>query len=74
MKRTVLLALLPLLAPAAGTATVRVTNSGMVPIMVAGRTIRSSATASIPVPAGEAGILAASARFQALRRPGIRLQ
>jgi hypothetical protein len=58
MKRTIvlaLLALLPFLASAAGTATVRVTNAGSVPITIAGQTIRPSATASIPVPAGEAG-------------------
>ena len=61
MKQTLLfalLALLPFLAPAAGTATVRVTNSGTVPITVAGQTIRPSATASIAVPAGEAGAFA----------------
>ena len=49
MKRTILLAflaILPLLASAAGTATVRVTNAGSVPIVIEGRTIRPSATAS----------------------------
>ena len=64
MKRTMLfalLALLPFLAPAAGTATVRVTNSGPVSITVAGQTIHPSATAMIAVPAGEAGSFAASA-------------
>ena len=56
-----LLALLPLLAAAAGTATVRVTNAGAVPITVEDRTIRPSATTTIFVLAGRPGALAAAA-------------
>lgn len=60
-RNAALLALFPLLASAAGTAAVRVTNSGAVPITVAGQTIRPFATATISVPAGEAGAFAATA-------------
>ena len=61
LKTLALVALLPVFASAAGTATVRVTNAGSVPIVVAGRTVRPASSEAVSVPAGESGTIAVSA-------------